>query len=665
MNKCPFCGFHNPEDIHICLRCASAINQTCPTCGGLVPMGNRFCGLCGSRLNVSITSEIIEAQIQPEENYLTPKVDEIQEKMLPNLTPNIYQASAKLPGQRREVTVLFAQIAKHQQLSKNLDSESLYLAINEITHLLASVIYKYEGIIDKYTGDGLIALFGMPKNHENDPERAVRAALEMQQSLVEQRTSFEKNFHFVPEIRIGINTGPVIAGPLGDQHHLEYTVIGDTMDLANHLETAAEPGMTMVSFNTYQRTRPIFDYQILKPLSLEEQSQPVVAYQPLAVRLMPEQVRGLPGLQGPMIGRNRDLQLMSQALRQVVSERNSKIVFISGEAGIGKSRLIAEFHNQSAGHQVNVYKGTCATYMRITPYRVIADILRSITHISEIEAEKVQRDALQACLDQLGLSQHDILPYLLQILGLLHSDPVTEVRIKILEPSMLQRQTHLALRMFFMAIATQSPTVLIFEDLHWVDPASRQFIENLCQSLESVPILLILVAREFEQLEATHLILTSAGKHARAPLRIHLTPLSMSDLRLLIDQLVKESNVKANNIKALIADRSSGNPYYVEELVRILMDNGGLIQVDQDWRITNQADRLIQGVPGTLQDLILARIDGLPEHLRQTLQKASVLGQSFTTNLLQILCQEDPENLSMYLHELQNRDFLGHVHFGN
>jgi predicted ATPase/class 3 adenylate cyclase/Tfp pilus assembly protein PilF len=664
MNKCPFCGFHNPEEIHICLQCASAINQICHQCGGIVPMGNRFCGFCGSRLEENSNQKTTEISRKSGENNLERINNEIHARMPDNLATKISQASTKLPGQRREVTVLFARISDFNQVSKNLESESLYLALDEIMHLLAGVVYKYEGIIDKFTGDGLMALFGIPLNHENDPERAVRAALEIQQILTEQKNSLESRFNFDFPIRIGINTGSVIAGPLGDRQHLEYTVIGDTVNLANHLEAAAEPGMIMVSFNTYQRTRPIFDYLALPPHNLEDFPTPIQAYQPLTVRFAPKEIRGLPGLQVPMIGRSKDLYQLNQAFKQVVSDRNSKIVLISGEAGIGKSRLIVEFRNQITGQQVNVFTGTCAAYMRITPYRVVADILRNIINVSELDTQKVQREALQDHLDQLGLSQRDILPYLLQVLGLLDSDPLMEVRIKLLEPSMLQRQTHLALRMFLFAEAKVNPTVFIFDDLHWVDPASRQFLENLCQTLENIPILLVLVAREFEQFESARLISLAAGKHARTPLHINLVPLSASDSRLLIDQLIRETTVKANVVKTSIADRASGNPYYVEELVRILMDNGGLTQIDGNWRINNRADALIKEVPGTLQDLILARFDRLPEHLRQTLQKASTLGQSFAISLLQILCQDDPGALKTNLSELEQRDFFLHGNFG-
>lgn len=308
MNACPFCGFQNPEDIHICLRCASSLNRTCPQCGANVPSGNRFCGQCGARVVETNPLLAKDGAAQPGENLQDRMLKDLRAKMPASLMTKITQASTEMLGQRREVTVLFVDIANFTLASQKIDSEDLYLAVDEIMHLLADAVYKYEGAIDKFTGDGLMALFGIPLNHENDPERAIRSALEMQQELSNRRQALKERYSFEFHIRIGINTGSVIAGYLGSQQHLEYTVIGDTVNLASRLETSAEPGAILVSFTTYQRTRPIFDFKALPALDLKGFPAPVQAFQPQAVRLKPGQVRGLPGLQVPMIGRSADFE---------------------------------------------------------------------------------------------------------------------------------------------------------------------------------------------------------------------------------------------------------------------------------------------------------------------------------------------------------------------
>ncbi len=659
MNDCPHCGFQNPDGIHICLNCASSLKLKCPKCNAEVPFGNRFCGQCGAPIEATDAvpheqSPASSSNMNMQERMLR----DLRTKMPSAMVNKFIQGSRDLYGQRREVTVLDVEIANFLSITKELDSETIYLAVDEIVHLLADLVYKYEGTIDKYSGNGMMALFGLPLNHENDPERSVRAALEMQYSMSQMRGHLIDRYQHDFQIQIGINTGAVIAGYMNDQQHLEYTVIGDTVHLASQLQRSANPGNILVSFSTYQRSRPIFDYQSMPSLQLKGISEPTKVFQPLGIRLTPGQVRGLPGLQVPMIGRREQLDKLVEVFKQVIGTNSSEIVLCSGEAGIGKSRLVAEFRNYLSTHPVTLVQGTCALYMRITPYRVVADVLRNILGISELDPINEQRKILQRHLEQFGLDRNDILPYMMHVLGILHSDPVLEVRIKLLDPSMLRRQTHFALRMFFIAESRRSPLVLIFDDLHWVDQPSGQFLEYLCQSLEATPLLLVMVARDFEKYSFAQSIRAAADKHVRKPHEINIQPLTESDAHLLVDQLVHEDTKPAQEMKTLITVRAGGNPYYTEELVRILMDHGGLVNWDGNWHLTPSAANLIREVPGTLGDIILARFDHLPDQLKNALLRASVLGDSFSVRLLQALVTDESEILSNALIGLEERDFL-------
>jgi predicted ATPase/class 3 adenylate cyclase len=664
MNNCPHCGFQNPEGIHICLNCASSLKRKCQKCQAEVPFGNRYCGQCGAPVEEDSAISRESSSSPSEMNMQERMLRDLREKMPSNLLNKLTQGSKEIYGQRREVTVLVVEIANFLSASQELDSESIYLAVDEIVHLLANTVYKYEGTIDKYTGHGLMALFGIPLNHENDPERAVRAALEMQHSMKQLHDHLSDRYQYEFQIQIGINTGSVIAGYMNDQRHVEYTVIGDTVHLANQMQRTADAGNILVSFSTYQRSRPIFDYQSLPLLQLEGISEPVKSFQPLGMRLTPGQVRGLPGLQVPMIGRKEQLEKLIEIFKHAINTNTSEVVLCSGEAGIGKSRLAAEFRNVLSDHPVTMVQGTCASYMRITPYRVVADVLRNTLGISELDPVHVQRSVLQGHLEQLGLDRNDILPYLMHVLGILQSDPLMEVRIKLLDPSMLRRQTHFALRMFFIAKSRQSPIILVFDDLHWVDQSSGQFLEYFCQSLEETPILLVFVARDFEKFEFAQSIRIAAGKHIHKPYELHIQPLAESDAQLLVDQLVNEDTVAAREMKGLITARAGGNPYYTEELVRILIDHSGLVIQDGSWHLTEDAAKLIQDVPGTLGDIILARFDHLPGSLKHILLRASILGYSFSVRLLQALVDGDHSDLSDSLRELENRDFLIHTKFG-
>jgi class 3 adenylate cyclase/tetratricopeptide (TPR) repeat protein len=589
---------------------------------------------------------------------------DLRARMPTALVDKIAQATSDLSGQRREVTVVFVDIVNFSAASQTIDNEDLYLAVDEIMNLLADLVYKYEGTIDKFTGDGLMALFGIPLNHENDPERAVRAALEMKQSMARWQAHLHENYNFDFQIRIGINTGTVVAGHLGSQQHLEYTVIGDTVNLASRLVHSAEPGMVLVSFSTYQRSRPIFEYIAAPTIKVDDRGA-IQAYQPVDVHLKPGELRGVPGFWAPMIGRSKHITDLLEAYQQVKSGHESRIVLCSGEAGIGKSRLIGEFRKSLNGEKVRFYQGTCAAYMRITPYRVVADVLRTMIGVSEVDDERIQIEALGRYVRHLGLEEDSVLPYLLHALGLWESDPLLEMRFKLLEPNMLQKQTHLALRSLLTAEARQSPTVLVFDDLHWVDQASRQFLEYFCQALDGNEMLLVLISRDFENFEHVQDIYAAAHKHVHKPVEIRIQPLTQSESHQLVEMFISESNPAANKLKNLISNRSGGNPYYAEELLRVLIDHGKLVQQNEQWVLAGAADDVLGEVPGTLQDIILARFDRLEENKARLLQQAAILGQSFATSLLASISNIPAELMQSILHELEERDFLIHTQFVN
>jgi predicted ATPase/class 3 adenylate cyclase len=635
------------------------LKQKCRNCSAEAPLEDRFCGKCGAPLQTNGEGLRTQPSGSPAgANLQDHMLRNLRAKMPTSMVDKFIQGSKELYGQRREVTVLVVEIANLASISREIDSETSYLAAEEIVNLLTAVVYKYEGTIDKHSGTGIMALFGLPNNHENDPERAVRAALEMHHALIQLSDHLKDRYNRDFELKIGINTGSVIAGYASGHQHLEYTVIGDTVHMATQLQRLAGPGTILASFSTYQRTRPVIDYQNLAPLSLADASDPVKVYQPQGIRLVPGQVRGLPGLQVPMIGRREQLDKLIAIFDHVIDTNTSGIVFCCGEAGIGKSRLVVEFRNYLADRPVTTVLGTCALYMRITPYRVVADVLRNLLGISELDPVNEQRKILRARLEQLGLDRSDIIPYLMHVLGILNSDPVLEVRIKLLDPSMLLRQTHLALRMFLIAESRRTPLVLVFDDLHWVDQPSGQFLEYLCQSPENTPLLLVMVARDFERFAFAKSIRSAADKHIPKPDDVYLQPLIESDAHLLIGQLIQEDSGQAKEMKTLITARAGGNPYFTEELVRILMDHGGLVNQGGSWRLTGRAAELVKEVPGTLGDIILARFGHLPDPLRNVLLRASVLGDSFSVRLLAALMGEDVPDLSGSLVELEQRDFL-------
>jgi predicted ATPase/class 3 adenylate cyclase/Tfp pilus assembly protein PilF len=574
------------------------------------------------------------------------------------LSEKIKAAAVEIIGERREVTVLCLAIADFTAAAQVLDSEEIYLWTDEAMRLWTEVIYQYEGTVDKFTSDGLLALFGLPVTHENDPERAVRAALEMHHAAEPLRRRFKRDHGLEVQVRIGVHTGSVIAGQIGNDLHMEYTVVGDTLNLAWRLQRAAEPGTVAVSFATYQRTRPIFKYRPLPPFEAEGESDLVRAFHPLEVRVEPGQIRGLPRLQVPMVGRTHALDQLGNALTRVLQGDGSQIALITGEAGIGKSRLVAEFAQTIDQSNVRLLQGSCVTYARSKPLWLVVNLLRDVLDLSETDSARVQCVSLRACIDQLGLDGDSVFPYVFNVLGLAGEDAPIPARLSRLDNTVLQKLTHSALREVLLAEARQRPSVLVFEDLHWVDLASRNFLEYLIQSIDDAPLLLILVSRDAERDTVLKPLIAAAEKRRHPLVDIELEPLTSREGQMLIDRLIEQPGETADALKRYIVERAEGNPYYAEEIIRMLIEQGSLTAENELRQPAPEALEMVKAVPGTLSGLIMARFDRLSQDLRQVLQKVAVFGLSFPVSLVEDLNGSCPEEIAARLRALEERQFL-------
>jgi predicted ATPase/class 3 adenylate cyclase/Tfp pilus assembly protein PilF len=658
MYACSLCGYQNPNGAEFCLKCGGALELSCPNCDQPVPAGSKFCNHCGLRLPARQTA----ASATPD---LNEREQSLRALMPVSLSEKIKTVNLDIIGERREITVLFLDIANFTATAHALDSEEIYLLTDEAMRLWAEVIYQYEGTIDKFIGDGLLALFGLPITHENDPERAVRAALDMQEALqpLQQRLKQTHSLEF--QARIGIHTGLVIAGQIGNDLHMEYTVIGDTVNLAYRLQGAADSGTVIVSFATYQRTRPLFRYKTLPPVEAKGKPKPIPAFRPLGLRTRPGQIRGLPGLQVPMIGRKDALDQLQSTLTEMLRCGHSQVALVTGEAGVGKSRLVVEFRRALAQAEVEIYQGSCATYAVAKPLWLVANLLRDMLHLLETDSTHEQYETLQAYLDQLGLNQDGIRPYLANVLGLAGEDPNIEARLHQLDNAALQKLTYAAIRETFLTESHLSPTILVFDDLHWVDSASLDFLEYLAQSVDDVPLMLVLISRDAERHTVLQPLIAAIEKRRSPMTDIQLRPLTTSEGQLLVSRFIKQTTDMAQTLKHRIAERAEGNPFYAEEIIRMLIEQGGLTSPNGGWKVTTHALELVQEVPGTLNGLILARFDRLPEGLRRTIQKASVLGSSFTVELLAGLDGIRPENIIPQLEDLKARQFLANAPSGS
>jgi adenylate cyclase len=582
------------------------MTSQCRNCGFVNPPNMRFCGNCGLRLLATGILPAIEP-VAGEES-----TNQLGELVGADLLDRFRRAGLEAAGQSRQVTVLFVDLSGYTYLSEKInDSEQLYELVQRCTKIFANDVYKYDGMVDKFTGDGLMALFGAPIAHENSAELAIRAALDMQTDL--EKLSAELKDRLGSEIKahIGLHSGSVVVGGVGSNMMMNYTAIGDVVNLASRIETAAGSDMILVSEVVYRQVRNLFDFESLAPMQLKGISQPVSAYRVLGTKSKPGSVRGIEGLYAPMVGRDGELERLYQAANAMNIEKLGRFTAVSGEAGIGKSRLILEFKSLLSQLPVQVLEGYSLIYRKGISYWIFQDL---ILRLLEVDAETPQSECQARLRERVtrGLPNRidDILPYLEHMLSLPLSNPETAKRIDYLAAEQLRQQIFLAVRDLILAETQQKPAVLILEDLHWADSGSLELLDFLLDSLVKNPVAIVAVSRSFADGK-----LAEITRRAGELLRLRFTDLSLNSLSpdqsdRLFTQLLAIQNMP-EALRTHIVQRASGIPLYLEEILRMLMDRNLLIRIDGHWQLADKVDLTLLGVPDTLEGLILTRFDHL------------------------------------------------------
>jgi predicted ATPase/class 3 adenylate cyclase len=630
--------------------------RLCTNCGFNNPPGMRFCGNCGSRLvENQATSSGVPVSATP--------VDSTTEKlgvlMGADLMERLRTAGVEAAGQRRTVTVLFTDLSGFTALSERMDSEDVYDIVQQYIQVLVNNVYKYEGIVDKLTGDGLMALFGAPISHENNAERAVRAALEMQTDILQLNKDIRKKYKANLRMRVGLHSGMVVVGGMGSNMMMDYTAIGDTVNLAHRIEEAAPPNTILVSESVYRQTKSLFEFQQVSALNPKGITHPVVAFSVIQLKTRPGRMRGLEGLRAPMIGRDAELNRLKQVLTDLLQIRRGQFVFITGEAGMGKSRLTAEFKATLNPHEVRVLEAQSLAYRRSIAYWIILNLLYQYLGLPPNTPKGEVHQRLIHAVEQLTEGHGpDTLTYLEHLFSLPYSDLYAADRLRYLDAEQLRQQIFLAVRDLLVAEAHHQPLILILEDLHWADEASLNLLYFLLESLRHAPILIVCISRQVLP-GALSRINDWAKTHLNS--QFHAVPLqglSSSQSAQLLFQLLTIPDLP-DTLREQILQRAAGIPFYLEEILRMLIDEKIIRRENNHWRVEPKVDVSKLGVPDTLQGLILARFDRLPELERHLLQVASVIGKNFAVPVLQaVLTEPTDEQIPTALDTLVERDFI-------
>ncbi|HUF93737.1 MAG TPA: adenylate/guanylate cyclase domain-containing protein [Candidatus Limnocylindria bacterium] len=628
---CPQCRHDNRAAARFCDNCGEALPRACAGCGTPLRAAAKFCDECGQPVGVAPAAAAPRAPAaartaQAPTGY-TPK----------HLADRILTSRSALEGERKQVTVVFVDCVGFTALSARLDPEDLHAVMDGCFQHLLDAVHRYEGTVNQFTGDGIMALFGAPIAHEDHAVRAVAAALAIQQAVRRYADALrtERGIEFA--VRVGINTGPVVVGKIGDDLRMDYTAQGETVNLAARLQQAAPPGGTRLSEATTRLVDGYFLIEATGELTLKGLAEPVPAFTVTGQRsgrarfdLAVE--RGLTAF----VGRQRELLFLRDAFDKARRGRGN-VVSVVGAAGMGKSRLAYELKRGLDEHTVTFLSGRCHPHRETLPFDLIAQLLQMNFRLEDGEAEKAQVHKVEAGVRRLDASLEWAIPYLKHLLAL----PAAELDVDGLDASQRKRRLIEAVRALTLRGAQQRPLFLLMEDLQWIDSASREYLESVVDAMAAQPILVMCTYRDGY---------APAWENRSFHQRLVLDPFSEEETAEMVTALFDGAAIAAP-ARELVIKRAEGNPLFIEELTGYLAHRGLLTG-------TAAAALAEAEVPATIQDLLTARIDRLPEPAKRVLQVAAVLGREFPLPLLEAITPPDAD-LPAELAALVRAELLG------
>jgi len=634
--KCPKCQTENPETRKFCRQCGAKLSLPCPQCGCENVPGDRFCGECGHDL--SVTPEPMLKPLSFDE-----KLDKIQRYHPGDITEKILAQRGKIEGERRQVTVMFCDVEGFTPLSEKLAEDKLYSLIDELFEMMIHKVHEYGGTVNKGTGDGIMALFGTPIALEDAPQRAIRSALAIQREMARFTSALKEETELpLLRMRIGINTGPVVVGTLGNDLRVEFTAVGDTVNLASRMEGIAEPGTVCVTEGTFKLTEGFFRFEALGERQVKGKEQLVKAYRVIApstsrTRFDVSAERGLT----PFVGRQKELELLLDGLERARAGRGQAFS-IMGEAGVGKSRLLYEFRKAIGSEDVTLLEGRCLSYSQNVAYHPVIDLLKSNFDVREGDEDYKIRDKVKQGLRQLGVDEASTLPYLLELLGVKDSG-IDKIPMS---PEGKRDRMMEAVKQIPLKGSEIRPLVLAIEDLHWTDRTSEEVLKYLLESIPGARILLIFTYRP----EFVH-TWGSRSYHSQ----ITLNRLSNRESLAMLAYLLGAEEMEAQ-LQELVLEKTEGVPFFIEEFIKSLKDLKIIEKKDGVYRLTRDIHDVT--IPGTIQDVIMARVDSLPDAARAVLQRGSAIEREFGFELIKRVTGISKDELLSHLSALKDAELI-------
>jgi class 3 adenylate cyclase len=622
--KCAICASSNPEGAKFCAECGAALASRCKSCGTDLPPGAKFCLECGAKAGGAAAPSMAARQAPA------------------HLADKIRSTRDSLEGERKQVTVLFADVQGSMDLSEQMDPETWSKIMQRFFQILAEGVERFEGFVDKFTGDGIMALFGAPIAHEDHAQRACYAALHMREELARYANEIRRDHGVVFSTRIGLNSGEVVVGAIGDDMRMEYTAQGHTVGLAQRMEALADANSCFLTASTAALARGYFALDDLGEMQVKGVATPVRVHRLTGMGTSRSHFdislsRGL----SRFVGRASDVRILEDALASA-SAGQGQVVGIVAEAGTGKSRLCFEFVEHCRARGIKVFEAHAVAHGRNIPFLPIVELFRSCFGIARDDDDRAAREKIAGRMVLLDRAFADSLPVVFDFLEVSDASRPT-VR---LEGEARQRQLLSILRQLLLSLSKDEPTVTLIEDLHWLDAASADFLAQLVELSSGNRNLFLLNFRP--EFRAEWMAKSWYRQIALAPLGREAIAEVLADLLGTDPSLV--------SLTDLIFARTAGNPFFTEEVAQSLIESGALAGSRGKYRLVTPVERL--EVPATVHALLAARIDRLPEREKRLLQSAAVIGKTFDEPLLATVADLPPTDLAAALAGLRRAEFI-------
>jgi class 3 adenylate cyclase len=619
---CAQCNNDNPADASFCEGCGAKLELACPTCKTLASPGARFCKKCGSTLATT-----------PDSHPASPSESTI------SVTAAAGSASEAIEGERKTVTALFADIKGSTELMADLDPEEARAIVDPALKLMIDAVHRYDGYVVQSTGDGIFALFGAPVAHEDHPQRAVHAALAARDDLRGGDDIRGKGRAGV-EVRIGINTGEVVMRSVQTGGHTEYSPVGHVINLASRMQSVAPPNGVVVSEETRRLVEGYFELYGLGPTEVKGVAGTINVFEVIATGASRGHfdVAAQRGLT-PFVGRERELEQLQRALEQA-NAGNGQIVAVMAEAGTGKSRLFHEF-KATLPSNCKVLEAYSVSHGKASAWLPVLELLRHYFGIYDIDDAAARREKIHVALAALDVSLAGALPYLFVLLGIIEgSDPLAQM-----DPRIKRQRTLDAIKRVVLRETLNQPLVVIFEDLHWIDGQTQALLDLIADSIPASQILLLVNYRpEYSDQWGNKTYYS----------QIRLNPLGSADGAAMLSFVLGES-VELNPLKRLVIERTQGNPFFIEEMVQALFDEGALVR-NGAVKVTRSLSQV--RLPPTVQGIVASRIDRLPGEHKQLLQTLAVMGRESPLALIRHVASAQEPHLERMVADLQSGEFI-------